>query len=134
MQKKIVTNLLQQNCYIRESVPNVNNFTDYGDKVYNSLVEKPTKNGFEVKIEAFPYPITPQYVNSFVDSADYRRDPANAIANAPKRTNLGDVTELQSVVNMDFTTARKLYNDLKSKFENVSASTSKSTMEDNLNG
>lgn len=45
------------------------------------------------------YPINSESVSSLAEGADYRNDPAQAIAQAPKRVNLGDVTEAQAFLN-----------------------------------
>lgn len=117
MQRKIQSNVLMQNCYIRDSVLEDEHITDYGDKNYISLDEIVTGKGVEIVENKVPYHVTPQYVNSFVDSSDYRRDPVNAVLNAPRRQNLGDISGVQEICGFDFLTAQKLYNALKSKFE-----------------
>lgn len=117
MQRKIQSNVLKQNCFLRDCVEEREHLSDYSDKSYTSIDEVVTNHGVEVVENQVPYPITPQYVNSFVDSSDYRRDPVNAIVNAPKRQNLGDVSGLQTICDLDFSTAQKLYQSLKTKFE-----------------
>ncbi len=121
MQKKIFTNILKQNCYIRDCVEEKEVSTDYIDKFYTSVDEVVTSNGVKLVENQVPYPITPQYVNSFVDSSDYRRDPVNAVINAPKRQNLGDISGIQDICGFDFITAQKLYQALKTKFETSKA-------------
>ena len=117
MQRKIPTNVLKQNCFIRDCVEEAESVTDYSDKTYTSVDEVVTSNGIKLVENQVPYHITPQYVNSFVDSSDYRRDPVNAVVNAPRRQNLGDISGIQDICGFDFITAQKLYQALKSKFE-----------------
>lgn len=116
-QRKVVSNVLKQNCYIRDCIPIEDVSSEYSDKTFKSLTETQTSKGIDINFVDVPYPITPQYVNSFVDSSDYRRDPVNAVANGVKRTNLGDVSGLQDVLGLDFVSAQKLYSALKRKFE-----------------
>lgn len=121
MQKKLSSNLLKQNCYIRDCVEEKVVTTDYSDKTYTSVDEVVTSNGVKLVENQVPYHITPQYVNSFVDSSDYRRDPVNAVINAPRRQNLGDITGIQDICGFDFVSAQKLYQALKTKFETPKA-------------
>lgn len=114
----IKTNLLRQNCYLRDTTVN-SQLDSFPPDSYVSLDEVVTDKGIELNESVQPYPITPQYVNSFVDSSDYRRDPLNAIANSSVRTNLGDITEIQDVLSMDSSQARILYNQLQERFSNA---------------
>lgn len=122
MQKKLSSNLLKQNCYIRSTVDECENSSDYSEKTYVSIDEVVTNNGVHLVEKSVPYPITPQYVNSFVDSSDYRRDPVNAVLNAPHRQNLGDISGIQDICGFDFITAQKMYQALKAKFETLKSS------------
>lgn len=121
MQKKLSSNLLKQNCYIRSTVEECDKCSDYSEKSYVSIDEVVTNNGVHLVEKTVPYPITPQYVNSFVDSSDYRRDPVNAVINAPRRQNLGDISGVQDICGFDFVSAQKLYQALKTKFETPKA-------------
>lgn len=121
MQKKLPSNVLKQNCFIRDCVEEKEVSTDYSDKTYTSVDEVVTSNGVKLVENQVPYHITPQYVNSFVDSSDYRRDPVNAVLNAPRRQNLCDITGIQDICGFDFITAQKMYQALKAKFESPKA-------------
>lgn len=121
MQRKIQSNVLKQNCFVRDCVEEKEVFTDYADKTYTSVDEVVSSNGIKLVENQVPYHITPQYVNSFVDSSDYRRDPVNAVLNAPKRQNLGDISGIQDICGFDFISAQKLYQALKTKFETSKA-------------
>lgn len=47
------------------------------------------------------YPVTPEYVASFAESADYHTDVNGAVAKSKSRINLGDVRDMQEVARMD---------------------------------
>lgn len=120
--KPVVTNLLRQNCYVRDAVRCDDLKTVCSESSYESLDEVVSSDGLKIRYSSVPYHITPEYVNSFADSSDYRKDPANAIATAPKRVNLGDITPFNDVASMDTALAMSLYDQLKNKFSNLSKS------------
>lgn len=104
-----------QNCYriatsggqsVQRTVPTV--------KGYVSLEKKTLPNGYVEELTIKDYPINSQSVSSLADGADYRNDPAQAVANAPKRVNLGDVTEAQAFLQNPQNQAR-IYHDVMSK-------------------
>lgn len=111
-QMKIPSSNPYFNCsawYLRERTP-VNTVQDRRTRKYFALEERTNSDGFkgEVLVEK-DYPFTPEYVSSFAASSDYRSDPLGAIVAAPQRRNLGDVTQLQNALGLDFETARHLY-------------------------
>lgn len=114
----IKTNLLKQNCFLRECVSCPVAFKRQPGQ-YESLDEVSSSNGIELKPTVNDYPITPQYVNSFVDSSDYRRDPLAAIANGRGGVNLGDMRQIQEVASMDMEHAKALYNQLAERFKSA---------------
>lgn len=119
----IKTNIIKQNCYIRECSPALDLKTDSKkEQFYQSMEEHIEKDCLRHILVDVPYEITPDYVNSFAQSADYRNDPIGAIVNAPVgRQNLGDITEYQKVSQMDDTQARDLFNQLKKRFSKSAA-------------
>lgn len=112
---RVQSNLLQQNCFVRDVTKKDDVKGDSIDS-FLSLNEVVTDKGVELKTTVEPYHITPQYVSSFADSSDYRKDPISAINNGVKRTNLGDITDIQRVSAMDASSARALYEQLKARF------------------
>lgn len=113
---RVQSNLLQQNCFVRD-VTRRNDFVQSSSpETFVSIDEVVTKDGVKLVEKEYPYPITPQYVNSFVDSSDYRKDPFSAINNGNNRVNLGDIRDLQDVASMDMEHARSLYSQLVAKF------------------
>lgn len=118
--KRIQSNLLQQNCFVRD-VCVASDLQHISSDKFCSIDEKVDDKGVHIEINEYPYPITPDYVNSFVDSSDYRLDPFNAIVNSSKRNNLGDIRAAQEIASMDSEQARSLYKQLSEKFSVSSA-------------
>lgn len=71
------------------------------------------------------YPITPEYVTSFADGADYHKDPVGALNSAPVRKNLGDITALQEALGLDFETARQIHSHVRDELARIRASREK---------
>lgn len=117
--KKVVIGGLKQNCYVKDILTGTRDIKKFEtQKTYDSLERKKLPNGYTEEIEVKDYPINSASVTSYADGADYRNDPLQAIANAPKRTNLGDVTELQAFLNgQDPQSAIRVYKDVISKLE-----------------
>lgn len=97
--KPVVVFGVKQNCYALDcrkpgsSIPlAVPNRTI---KKYYELEQKTLDNGYVEQVVEKDYPINSDSVSSYIESSDYRLDPNQAIAQAPKRVNLGDVTEVQ---------------------------------------
>lgn len=130
---RVQSNLLQQNCFVRDVTRKVDVKGDVCD-FFESLTEVTTDKGVELKNTVEPYHITPQYVTSFVESSDYRKDPLNAIANGVKRVNLGDISDVQRVASLDSSEARALYERLKARFESVSEPKTEPKTEPKIDG
>lgn len=86
-------------------------------KQYNSLERVAERNGYRDEIQRKDYPINSESVTSYADGADYRRDPAQAIANAPKRVNLGDISEAQDFLRENPQEAALRYKSILDKVE-----------------
>lgn len=106
MMKKVHSNIIAQDCFIRDVTPKVVKKSEYAARRFPSLVEVPDSVGVHYDLCDFDYPITPESVKSYVDSTDYKRDPAAAIAAGSRGVNLGDITELQRVTNSDVSAVR----------------------------
>lgn len=102
--KKIRCNLLEAEVYIRYPVCIID-----GKPVrrYCELQETPCKNGVIENYVQVDYPVTPESVNSYADSADYKKNP-EVVTKAVPRQNLGDVTELQKVLSQDMSAMRDM--------------------------
>lgn len=103
--------------YLRERVP-VQTVQDRRTRKYFALEELVNADGFkgEVLVQK-DYPYTPEYVSSFASSSDYHGDPVGAVNSAPKRSNLGDITNLQRALGLDYDTARHLYSEFRAAAE-----------------
>lgn len=112
-------NGIRQNCYALDTRENI---TDTKSskiiKKYDSLERKDLSNGFVEQVVQVDYPINPDSISSYVDGADYRRDPMQAIANTPSRVNLGDIREVQSFVADNPQNAVRVLRDVISMLEN----------------
>lgn len=113
---RVQSNLLQQNCFVRDSRLGKDLLCSSSPESFLSIDEVVTSKGVELKESVNPYPITPQYVDSFVESSDYRKDPFAAIAAGTQKQNLGDISDVQKLVAMDYEQARELYSKLSEVF------------------
>lgn len=121
--RRVVGNLIQQDCYVRDCSLCRDIDTSVFPAKYISLDEKVTPTGVVQEFNEYDYPITSEYVNSFVESCDYRIDPLQAMSKSAPGVNLGDISDIQNVANMDMEQARKIYEELAACFSN-SVSTS----------
>lgn len=96
--KPVIIGGFKQNVYCigtRGGIVGVAQTPNVEQKKYYSLEKRMLPNGYVQEVLQKDYPITSKSVTSYADGADYRNDPSQAIANAPKRVNLGDVSEAQ---------------------------------------
>lgn len=102
--RKVRCNLLQAEVYVRYPVCLID-----GAPVrrYCELQEQPCSNGIIEHCVEVDYPITPESVNSFADSADYKKNP-EVINQAVSRQNLGDISEIQKVLSHDLSAMRDM--------------------------
>lgn len=112
--RKIPSNLILQNCFIRDTVnlSDVDCFVSKQKDTFLSIDEVLSDDGVKIVSTVNDYPITPEYVNSFVESSDYHNDIQGAVLNSRPRQNLGDITGFQDVASMDMESARMLYSQL----------------------
>lgn len=117
--KNVKINGIKQNCFVRDTLTDTRVIgKSHTMEKYPSLERKNLPNGYVEEIELKDYPINSDSVTSYADGADYRTDPLQAIANAPKRTNLGDITELQDFLNgQDPQSAIRVYQDVVDKLK-----------------
>lgn len=88
-------------------------------KTYFELQRRTHQNGVSEEFVEVEYPHTPARVNSYVDVADYKRDPFTAITNSKPRANLGDVRDIQEVMKMDSSERLAYYNNLRSAIDKL---------------
>ena len=97
---------------LREQTP-VTTVESKRTRSYFDLQDVQKEDGFrrEELIE-HDYPITPEYVTSFADGADYHADPVGAVARGNGgRTNLGDIRHIQAAMGLDAEHARAIYEE-----------------------
>lgn len=126
MMKKVHSNIIAQDCYIRDVTPKVVKKSEYKSRRYASLVEVPDAVGVHYDLREFDYPITPENVKSYADSTDYKRDPAAAVAAGVRGVNLGDITEVQRIINTDVSTVRSTLERIQKAAVETSAGSSPS--------
>lgn len=103
-QRILKSQLLQQNVFLRDTVPAYDLKKGNSQKEYFDVVEEDSidKDGFPVHREIMkkvPYPHTPESVQSFESSTNYKNDPSNVRRSGG--TNLGDVSGVQSLFRSD---------------------------------
>lgn len=116
--KPVIIGGIRQNCYaldVRTDISALRFPTNRTIKKYYSLEKETLPNGYTESVQEKDYPINSDSVTSYVESSDYRNDPNQAIANAPKRVNLGDITEVQSFVKENPVQATLQYADILNK-------------------
>lgn len=90
-------------------------------KTYYELREIQTDDGYVEKLVEVDYPITPDYVKSFANSSDYRNDIERAMNEPARGVNMGDMTNLQDIVNMDMTAVKDLQAKLAERAKQLQA-------------
>lgn len=118
----IPTNLLPKNCFLSDTVTAKDLHTEYKEKQYFELQRKTVPNGIVEELTQVPYSITPETVKSYADSADYHVDPVGAVMRGGQKKNLGDVSAIQKVMNMDSQEAAAFYRALKQRIEGAQKS------------
>lgn len=116
LQNRCVSNLIQQNVYLRD-VRRVSDDTSHVEPpvVYPELVSELTSDGFKQVMVSRDYPITRESVKSYADSVDYKQN----LGDVPRVSaeNLGDITEIQRIVStMDSSSVNSLYKFLRERF------------------
>ncbi|WGL31129.1 hypothetical protein [Dipodfec virus UOA04_Rod_736] len=124
--RKVFSNLLQQNCYLRDCACVRDLSTSYPDAPkYVSLDETPSPDGFKQEYVEYPYPHTPSTVDSYREGADYRLDPQSHIVLG--RQNLGDIRDQQELLNKNSADLLALYQQLQKVFETPAPETGTET-------
>lgn len=118
--KPVVINGIRQNCYVLGTrTASAGTISSEPEKKYKTIERVNLANGYYDTVVEKDYPINSESVTSYADGADYRNDPLQAIANAPKRVNLGDVTQLQDFVQTDPQKAVRVFRDVLSRLETL---------------
>lgn len=115
MEKKKIKGLLDfRDRFITMGCPTV---VSVGQRTqsYTELVEHTTETGVNYTIEKFPYEHTPERVKSYASTCDYRNDPLQAVARAPKRNNVGDVSSIVELMSQDSEACLAMIDSLRAK-------------------
>lgn len=100
---RLKTNILRQDCYVRECFGAEDLRSHVASvKTYPVLEQVTEQGGVREVLSERPYPVTPESVNSFADSCDYKLDPAGCQISG--RKNLGDIRFAQDLFSMDSAT------------------------------
>lgn len=116
--KKVQSNLLQQDIYIRDCLPAYDKSCEVSKK-YFELQCKTVSNGIVQELVECDYPITQESVNSYLDSSEYRNNPVQAILNGSPRQNLGDITEIQDFISNNPAEALSIYKQVSETLSKV---------------
>lgn len=118
MSKKVVSNLLQQDVYVRDLRYSKPLSPHSSSRSYLAEVIEFKDNSEVHSLKEVDYPITPEYVNSFADSVDYRIDPLNC-PQQPRGKNLGDITGTQELLGLDSSVLQSKITELRSQLESL---------------
>lgn len=104
--RRLECNLIKQNVYVRDFV------APYDAPVktvsqYPELKRENSQFGFEEKVVVSDYPITPESVNSYAETADYRNNLQEALNSPSRGKGLGDIRDLQDLQNLDTSVIRE---------------------------
>ena len=102
--RKVRCNLLEAQVYVRFPVCLIDGKPV---KKYCELQEMPCSNGIFENYAQVDYPINAESVNSYADTADYKKNP-DIVTQAVPRQNLGDISELQKVLANDMSALREM--------------------------
>lgn len=110
----VVAGRILQNVFLSDARTAEDLNTMNENSKYYELRRTVVSDGIKEELIEVDYPITSDYVNSFSDSADYKKDIPGAIAGSDtSRKNLGDVVDMQRVLSMDSESAKKLAQNLR---------------------
>lgn len=132
---RLQSNLLQQNIYIRDCARASDVETSVCEK-YPELERRDTDCGFEERVVSRDYPITPESLNSFAETADYKNNLVEAMHAPSRGKGLGDIRDMQDLQNMDSVEIRNRIASLQKVLvqkESVSADTSTNTKKEGEN-
>lgn len=126
--RPLKSQLLQQNVFLRDAVPAYDLKKGNDPKEYYDVFEEDVidKDGCPIHREVMkkvPYPHTPESVQSFESSTDYKIDPSNA--RRPGGVNLGDISAVQSLFHSDTAAQNPEYQELLKKIVAYSQSQKK---------
>lgn len=104
--RRLECNLIKQNVYVRDFVAPYDVPVELVSQ-YPELKREDTQFGFEEKVVVSDYPITPETVNSYAETADYRNNLQEALNSPSRGKGLGDIRDLQDLQNLDTSVIRE---------------------------
>lgn len=114
MSKKCYSNILQQDCYVRDIAPctttsgKANSLYSDSSK-YISLDEVVVNDGIKVVETVNDYPITKDYVNSFEPGVNYKNNISECINSPARGVNIPDLTNVSALGDLDSSRLAELY-------------------------
>ncbi|WGL31215.1 hypothetical protein [Dipodfec virus UOA04_Rod_781] len=104
---KVPCNVLKQNCFVRECVPDAPVCSLRGNTYVSvDVIVDPETGDSKLNYSNQEYPITPEYVKSFY--SDYRTNLEEEMARPAPGKNLGDISSmvdfLKNIANPEFVT------------------------------
>ncbi|UPW41471.1 hypothetical protein [Dipodfec virus UA23Rod_1125] len=133
--KKIRSNVLQQNCYVRDIRDAKSDISsNIVPEYYYDVVTVTSEDGSQREdIVVQPYPYSAESVASYSDGIHYWQCGLDAPRTSKK--NLGDITGIQKLLNnFDSATLRQFYNSLKDKFSQSQSEKGKTADSENSSG
>lgn len=102
--RPLKSQLLQQNVFLRDTVPAYdlkkgNESKEYYDVFEEDVIDKDGCPVHREVLKKVPYPHTPETVQSYESSTDYKVDPSNVRRSGG--FNLGDISGVQSLFRSD---------------------------------
>ena len=102
--RPLKSQLLHQNVFLRDTVPAYdlkrgNGLKEYYDVFEEDVIDKDGSPVHREVMKKVPYPHTPESVQSFESSTDYKTDSSNARRSSG--VNLGDISAVQSLLRSD---------------------------------
>lgn len=102
--RPLKSQLLQQNVFLRDTVPAYdlkkgNESKEYYDVFEEDVIDKDGCPVHREVLKKVPYPHTPETVQSYESSTDYKVDPSNVRRSGG--VNLGDISGVQSLFRSD---------------------------------
>lgn len=117
--KQVLIGGFPQNFYMRAQTIDTYSIPEHlknkEQKTYLALERKELPSGFMDVVVEKDYPINSESVSSYIETSDYRLDPQNAIANARRRINLGDITQTQEFMGTNPIQASTKYSEVMQK-------------------
>lgn len=117
--KRVLSNLIQQDVYVRDCRPAEDLASVRARNCYYSLDEVVVPTGVELRETCHDYPITPESVDSYLESSDYRNDIQSAMSMPSRGCGLGDVSLMQEILAMDSADARRFVSELQTRLDSV---------------